>query len=47
MMGASIENAVMHLYPHYGIIWDEVIDQSYGEYSSEEKILHLQYLSII
>lgn len=29
MMVASTENAVMHLYPHYGIIQDEVIDQSY------------------
>lgn len=47
MMVASTENAVMHLYPHYGIIRDEVMDQSYGECSSEENLLHLQDLSII
>lgn len=47
MMGPSTENTVMRLYPHYGIIRDEVIDQSYGECSSEEKLLHLQDLSII
>lgn len=29
MMVASTENVVMRLYPHYGIIQDEVIDQSY------------------